>query len=133
MTKIRIEADKIGGLFVSQEGKNYVAIPFDDRFMDLFKRKDGTTGITINVATWDKKEIVYDQNGFANTGFVKPDYKADAYKALSEDDRKLIPIIGNVTEFKGFAPDPQKWNPKQTNTPATEPEDLNGDKGDMPF
>jgi len=127
MSKIKITADKIGGTLAKVGGQEVIIIPFDANYMDKFTRKDGTTGLTIQLAIWDLKEPKHNDNGFSDIGFVKPDYKSKVFKELTDEAKKAIPICGNVTEFESKVPEAKTVTLDTPEIP--EPENKEG----MPF
>lgn len=59
-------------------------------------------------------------SGQTNTHLVKQNFTKEEYQALSEEEQKAIPIIGNSTV----------WEPKNNDAPLTEPI---GEEDDLPF
>jgi len=129
MGKISVDLQKLGGTFIESNGKQFVLVPYDKNYIDVFKRKDGTTGINAKFQTFDRKEPKTNDNGFTDIGFLKPDYKNEYYKTLTKEQKDEIPICGNVSEYEAKAPLPEKMNISTVGEPIVPKEQTE----DMPF
>jgi len=102
MKTIKFNADKLGAKVLKfKDGKEYVCLPFKASYIDKFARKDGSVGITINLTEIDLKEpkkSEYSEN-FEDIGFLKQNIKKEVFDTLNEEQKKLIPICGNVSRY----------------------------------
>jgi hypothetical protein len=70
--------------------KQCIAIPIADN--DLFV---GEKGIYMSLSAWESSGLKDKK-----THLVKQSFSEDVYKAMTEDERKSIPILGDVKPFE---------------------------------
>lgn len=81
-------------VITTKEGTKCILIPISEN--NLFEGKEG--GIYLDLTAWSLTEQK-EQNGFINTHLVKQKLSKDVYENLSEEQRKALPIFGNVSKF----------------------------------
>lgn len=67
---------------------------------------EGTKGVYL-----DLRAVELQNPQFEDTHFVKQSVSADRYKAMSEEERSAMPIIGNLRPAKSYANNPQQVQP----------------------
>lgn len=77
---------------VNVKGKRCVLIPVDDN-KEIFV---GGKGIYLNLNCIELKT----PSQFGDTHLVKGNLDRDAYNALTEEERKALPILGNARPFE---------------------------------
>lgn len=93
MLNVRINLQKIEGanILTGKTGKNYLAIPLDDN-KQLFC---GKSGIYFNLLA-----IPTPNSPFGKDYCLRPQIDKEYYDKMSDEDRRAIPIVGDVTEIK---------------------------------
>ncbi len=123
MEKIKINIDKIGAVLTTDKnGKKIIVMPFKPSYIETFKRKNGTNGISLKFQTFKLKENRVSNTPFQDTHIIKQDIKKEVYEKLTEEQIKLIPICGNVSEYKGEQAAPEQ--PDQEYNSQEEDDDL---------
>lgn len=111
--RIKLDLAKLTNAFVHEvQGRTRtvqcVCIPINDNH--IFKSERG--GLYLDLQATPLKKLMYGQ-----THLVKPMVGSENWKAMSEDERNAIPIVGNMTPT----------NPDNTEKPQTATERYNGD------
>lgn len=93
MLNVKINLQKIEGanILTGKTGKNYLAIPLDDN-KQLFCGKSGIY--------FDLLAIPTPNSPFGKDYCLRPQIDKEYYDKMSEEERRLIPIVGDVTEIK---------------------------------
>lgn len=93
MLNVKINLQKIEGanILTGKTGKNYLAIPLDDN-KQLFCGKSGIY--------FDLLAIPTPNSPFGKDYCLRPQINKEAFEQMTEEQRKLIPIVGDVTEIK---------------------------------
>lgn len=127
--KIQLNLTRLPGAFVSNlkgktAAKRCLCIPIEDA--NLFV---GERGVYLNLNAWEMRE----RNAFGNTHYIKPRLSRQAHEAMTDEQRKAIPIVGDMTPREEFATetvanDGSQFAPSANAAqPAPEPDD------DLPF
>ena len=92
---IRLDLQKVPGAFLTKikgknETKECLCIPIEDAKLFV-----GTKGTYLDLAAIEVKEPKYEQ-----THLIKRSLPKDVYDAMSEEERKEQPIVGNMHELK---------------------------------
>lgn len=83
---------------------------------------EGEKGIYLNATGFEIKNKSDDQK---NTHLVKQSFKKEVYEAMSDEQKKAMPILGNLTVWSGSKSEPE---------PVGISEDLQKDiADDLPF
>lgn len=122
--QLSIDVKKINGAFIKEiqgktASKECICIPTDN----FFKGKDGQLYLNIDLKD---KATQY------STHYAKQQLLKDKYAELSEEQKKQIPIIGNmqVSKFQ----DVQTVQAEEVQTTTAPPQNTYGNKGDdTPF
>lgn len=123
MANYNINADllKLGGAFVSNikgkaEVKKCLCIPIEDAGLIL-----GQKGCYLNLTAYESRNSSYGQ-----THYLKPVLPKEKFEAMAEDQRRAIPIVGNMKEYR-----PEVRQMPVTSVAEVVEED--DGKGDLPF
>lgn len=65
---------------------------------------EGEKGIYLNIQAWELKNK---QNDRKDTHILKQSLKKEVFEAMSDDEKKEIPIIGNLTVWSYQEPEPK--------------------------
>lgn len=91
---IKIDLQKLPGATVMPLGKNNVeCIVLPIEMANLYK---GTKGIYMDLTAIPLTNVKADSK---DTHLVKQSFSKDKFAALSEDEKKAIPIVGNVIDW----------------------------------
>lgn len=93
MLNVKINLQKIEGanILTGKTGKNYLAIPLDDN-KQLFCGKSGIY--------FDLLAIPTPNSPFGKDYCLRPQIDKEYYDKMSDEERRAIPIVGDVTEIK---------------------------------
>jgi len=102
---ITIDIDKLGGILTTnKKNEKIIILPYKESWIDVFKRKEGTNGIKLNFSTANLKEPRISENGlFQDVAIIKQNIKKETFEKLTEDQKKLISICGQISEYIGTA------------------------------
>ncbi len=90
---IRIDLARLcGARFVSIGNKRYIAIPTEENKAVYV----GGRGVYLNLFARELQDSKY-----GDSHFVKENFSSEAYNAMSQEERRDIPILGNLRPFKG--------------------------------
>ena len=116
--KVNLKGLQNAGL-VNVKGKRCALIPVDDN-AEIFV---GEKGIYLNLTAIEMKQA----SQFGDTHFLKGNLDKEAFEKLTEEERKALPIIGNMRPFeRRVAEQPAESIADTDITPA-------GDDDDLPF
>lgn len=120
---IKLDLRKLAGAFVTDfkgrtETKRCLVIPIDDAAL-----YEGASGIYLDLTAMEMREPRY-----SDTHCVKQQFGKDAYKAMTEEQRKAIPILGGMREFA----QPKQAVPTYA-PPLSQAAPGDGQKDDLPF
>lgn len=110
-------------VITTKKGTKCIIIPIQENM--LF---ENDKSIYLELTAWELSEQkeIKENSGFFNTHLVKQKLEKEVYQNLSAEAKKNIPIIGNVTEYRGGG---------SNNTPVesetVQPQDIDDD--DIPF
>lgn len=93
MLNVKINLQKIEGanILSGKTGKNYLAIPLDDN-TQLFC---GKSGIYLDLLA-----IPTPNSPFQKDYCLRPQINKETFEQMTEEQRKLIPIVGDIAEVK---------------------------------
>lgn len=93
MLNVKINLQKIEGanILTGKTGKNYLAIQLDDN-KQLFCGKSGIY--------FDLLAIPTPNSPFGKDYCLRPQIDKEYYDKMSDEERRAIPIVGDVTEIK---------------------------------
>ena len=63
--------------------------------------EDKNSDIHSYFQSWDLKKVETNEHGFKKTHLIKQKLTKEEYNALTEEQKKAMPIFGNVTEYVG--------------------------------
>jgi hypothetical protein len=104
-------------IFTTAKGTECILLPIDE---NQFIR--GEKGIYLNATGFEIKNKVGDSK---NTHLVKQTFKKEVYEKMSDEQKKELPILGNLIVWSGSKSEPE---------PNTMQEDFGKDAtDDLPF
>ena len=83
-------------VITSKKGTKCLIIPLDENNLS----EDAKGAIWARFTGWPLKEVK-EENGFKQTHLVKQKFEKSVFEKFSEDQKKAIPIFGNVSEWAG--------------------------------
>ena len=108
----------------SKESIDCIVIPIEKN--NLFLSKKGN--VYLDLVIFERKEpLKNDEGGIEQTHFVKQSLPKDVRAAMSDDERKEQPILGNLNMFSGYT----EKQAEPDNNIETPPEPADGE--DLPF
>lgn len=118
---IKLDLSKLkDACLATANGRRCVVIPVDAN-REIFV---GKKGIYLNLVAVALKQ----ESQYGDTHFVKGNLDKEAYQALTDDERKALPIVGNMKPIEGRDTSATPEAPSITLTPAEDDPD-----GDLPF
>ena len=121
---IKINLAKLkSAVITTQKGNRAIIIVLDDN--NLVEHK---SGVYLELQAVKIREPKTNNHGFMDTHFVKQKLSKDAYGKLTEEQKKAIPILGNITEYTGVKTEDEGFIPPSKPQPEVT---LNND--DLPF
>lgn len=113
-------------VITTQKNTKCIVIPIVEN--DIYEGKDGNsfyfsmTGWEIDV---EKQKV---ENNFKNTHLVKQKFRKDKLASMSDDEKKALPILGNVTCYVGGG-----QNETPVHTTSVSADDFSKNNDDLPF
>lgn len=112
--KVSVNLLRLNGAFVSNlkgkaTTKRCLCIPIDEAHLFL-----GEKGCYLNLNAWETRE----ESPYGDTHYLKQRFSKEVGDAMTEEQRRAIPIVGNMKPKQGYGPDGQ---PVQTQQPAPQP------------
>ena len=95
---------------------NCLIIPIDENHLIV-----GDKGVYANLQAWELKEKKEDRK---DTHLVKQSFPKEHYESLSDEEKREIPIMGNLTVWEGGEQSPNE---------STEEIDTEPDGDELPF
>lgn len=113
--------------FTGKDGKKIkcLLIPIEENM--LF---EGEKGTYLNLTAIEIKNKVGDSK---DTHLIKQDIPKDQYEAMSEDERKSFPILGNAIYWGGFKEKDPVASSDLSNSAIDAYMDEKGEPDDLPF
>lgn len=122
--KIKINLLRLQGAFVTTlkgktSAKRCLCIPIDDAHLFL-----GEKGCYLDANAWEMR----DPNAFGASHYIKQRFTKEVHNALTEEQRRAIPILGDMSPRQEYSADgvpvPQ---------PATQPPQAVESEDELPF
>lgn len=127
---MKLDLSKLKNACVKElKGKNgevkCLIIPIDDNNLFVSEK---TGSVYLDCECKEVQNPTYGQ-----THFIKRRYTKEQYYQMDAEDRKNIPIMGNLTPMKEWNNNTNNGNNQQQSQPRVQPSQMSGNSNDLPF